>query len=60
LSLGEDALVVFLMWFATRHAYAAAAIAVVGLGVIAIMIRFVVRAMRNLFGEAEEALAARR
>ncbi len=60
LSLGEDALVVFLMWFATRHAYAAAAIAVVGLGVIAIMIRFVMRAMRNLFGEAEEALAARR
>lgn len=59
LSLGEDALVVFLMWFATRHAYAAAAIAVVGLGVIAIMIRVVVRAMRNLFGEAEGALAAR-
>ena len=59
LSLSEDALVVFLMWFATRHAYAAAAIAVVGLGAIAVMIRFVARAMRNLFGEAEGAIARR-
>jgi Domain of unknown function (DUF4126) len=56
LSLSEDALVVFLMWFATRHAYAAAGIAVAGLGVIAIMVRVVVRAMRNLFGETEAAL----
>jgi hypothetical protein len=59
LSLGEDALVVFLMWFATRHAYAAAGIAVVGLVAIAIMIRGVARAMRSLFGEAEETLAKR-
>lgn len=57
LSLGEDALVVFLMWFATRHAYAAAGIAAVGLVLITIMIRAVARAMRNLFGEAEEAVA---
>ncbi len=57
LSLSEDALVVFLMWFATRHAYAAAGIAVVGLVVIAAMIRAVVRAMRNLFGEAEGTFA---
>jgi Domain of unknown function (DUF4126) len=56
LSLSEDALVVFLMWFATRHAYAAG-IAVAGLVVIAIMIRVVIRAMRNLFGDAEGALA---
>jgi Domain of unknown function (DUF4126) len=55
LSLGEDAVVVFLMWFATRHAYVAAGIAVVGLGVIAIMIRAVARAMRNLFGDTEGA-----
>jgi Domain of unknown function (DUF4126) len=53
LSLSEDALVVFLMWLATRHAYAAAGIAVVGLAAVAIMIRFVVRAMRQLFGGAE-------
>jgi Domain of unknown function (DUF4126) len=57
LSLSEDALVVLLMWFATRHAYVAAGIAVVGLVVIAIMIRAVACAMRNLFGEAEGALA---
>ena len=57
LSLSEDALVVFLMWFATRHAYAAAGIAVVGLVVIAVMIRAVARAMRNVFGESESALA---
>lgn len=56
LSLGEDALVVFLMWFATRHPYVAAGIAVVALAVIALMIRVVMRAMRNLFGEAEGAL----
>ena len=59
LSLGEDALVVFLMWFATRHAYAAAAVAVAGLAATAVMIRFVARAMRNLFGEAEGAIARR-
>ncbi len=57
LSLSEDGLVVFLMWFATRHAYAAAGIAVVGLIVIAVMIRAMARAMRNLFGDAEGALA---
>jgi len=57
LSLGEDGLVVFLLWFAARHAHAAAGIAVVGLVVIAVMIRAVVRAMRNLFGEAEGTLA---
>ena len=57
LSLGEDGLVVFLMWFATRHAYVAAGIAVAGLIVIAAMIRAVARAMRNLFGDAEGALA---
>jgi hypothetical protein len=57
LSLSEDAAVVFLMWFVTRHAYAAAAIALAALALIAIMIRAVVRAMRNLFGGAERALA---
>jgi hypothetical protein len=59
LSLSEDALVVFLTWFAARHAYAAAGIAVAGLVVIAVMIRAVLRAMRNLFGDAQEGLAER-
>jgi hypothetical protein len=57
LSLSEDAAVVFLMWFATRHAYAAAGIAVAGLALIAIMIRAVMRAMGSLFGRAEDTLA---
>jgi hypothetical protein len=56
LSLGEDAAVVFLIWFATKHPYAAAAIVVVATIVIVLMIRVVVRAMRNLFAQAEQAL----
>ena len=56
LSLGEDALVVFLMWFATKHPYAAAAIVVVALGVIAASIRLIVRSLRRLLGDAENAI----
>lgn len=53
LSLGEDTAVVFLTWFATRHPYASAAIVVVLLVLIVLMIRFVWRAMRQLFGGRE-------
>jgi Domain of unknown function (DUF4126) len=56
LSASEDAIVVFLMWFATKHAYAAATIVMVMLAIIALMIRFVIRAMRTLFRDAEETL----
>jgi hypothetical protein len=56
LSFSEDAAVVFLIWFATKHPYAAAAIVVVATIVIVLMIRVVVRAMRNLFAQAEQAL----
>jgi Domain of unknown function (DUF4126) len=56
LSLGEDGLVVFLMWFATRHPYLAAGIALAGLVVIAVTIRAVARAMRALFGGAEDTI----
>ena len=56
LSLSEDAAVVFLIWFATKHPYAAAAIVLVATVVIVFMIRVVVRALRNLFVQAEEAL----
>jgi hypothetical protein len=59
LSLGEDAAVVFLTWFATLHPYASAAIVVVALVLIVFMIRFVVRAMRNLFGDAGRAVHPR-
>lgn len=56
LSLGEDGLVVFLTWLWTRHPYASAAIVVVMLAVIVVTIRWVVRAMRQLFGGAHRAL----
>lgn len=57
LSLSEDALVVFLMWFATRHVYLAAAIAAAALVMIFLMIRIILRAMRELFRDAEDTLA---
>jgi hypothetical protein len=57
LSMGEDVVVVFLAWFATRHVYAAAAIALVGLAIIAVAIRSVIRAMRYLFRDTEHTLA---
>lgn len=50
LSLGEDSAVVFLTWFATKHPYASAAIVIIMLALIALTIRFVWRAMRQLFG----------
>jgi hypothetical protein len=59
LSLGEDAAVVFLTWFATLHPYASAAIVAIALILIVFMIRFVVRAMRNLFGDAGRAVYPR-
>ena len=58
LSTAEDALVVFLMWIVTRHPYIATVIVVVALCVITILIRFVVRALRNLFIDAEATLSS--
>ncbi len=58
LSLSEDAAVVFLIWFATKHPYAAAAIVLVATITIVLMIRVVVRALRNLLLEAERTLTA--
>jgi hypothetical protein len=60
LSLSEDATVVFLMWFATKHPYIAAAAALAGVVIVVLMIRLVVRAMRSLFGRAERALTSDR
>jgi hypothetical protein len=57
LSLGEDALAVFLTWFATRHPYSAAAIVAVLLAITVVLVRWVLRALRALFGGAEHALA---
>ena len=56
LSLGEDALAIFLTWFATQHPYWAAAIAGVFLATIIVLMRWVVRALRALFRGAEQEL----
>jgi Domain of unknown function (DUF4126) len=56
LSLSEDALVVFLMYFATKHPYVASVIVFVALCVIVLLIRYVVRAVRSLFSNAEHVL----
>ncbi|MGA8143253.1 MAG: DUF4126 domain-containing protein [Candidatus Acidiferrales bacterium] len=58
LSLSEDGAVVFLIWFATRHPYAAAIVVLVATVAIVIMMRVVVRALRNLFADSEKALTS--
>ena len=54
LSLGEDALAVFLTWFATRHPYLAATIALAFVLLILILIRWVVRAFSSMFRRARK------
>jgi hypothetical protein len=58
LSLGEDALAIFLTWMATRHPYAAASIALAFCVAVVVLIRWVIRALRALFRGAEQELAA--
>jgi hypothetical protein len=58
LSFGEDVLAIFLTWFATQHPMIAAAIVAVFLLVIAVVIRWVIRAMKGLFRGAEDELTA--
>ena len=57
LSAGEDVLAVFLTWFATRHPYVSAAIALVLVVVIVVLARWIFRALRKLFRGAEQAIA---
>jgi hypothetical protein len=49
LSLGEDVAAVSLTWFASQHPYAAAALVAAFLLLIAILLRWVVRALKALF-----------
>jgi len=53
LSLGEDVLAVALTWLATRHPYIAGTVAAAFVVVIAILMRWVIRAFRALFRGAE-------
>ena len=57
LSLGEDAVAISLTWLATQHPYVGGGIALVLALVIFFLIRWVWRALRNLFGSAEQALS---
>ncbi len=57
LSLAEDTFVVFLVWFASKHPYWAAAIVAVCLLVIIMLIRWVIRALRDLFVGVERLFA---
>ena len=50
--LVEDALAVFLTWFATEHPFLAAAIAVGFLAVVILLVRIVWRALTSLFRDA--------
>ncbi|MGE5243747.1 MAG: DUF4126 domain-containing protein [Betaproteobacteria bacterium] len=50
LSAGEDALAIFLTWFATQHPFWAGAIALALLAMIVVLTRWIVRALRALFG----------
>jgi hypothetical protein len=54
LSLGEDALAVFLTWFATRHPYLAAMIALAFVLVIVVLMRWVIGALCSMFRRARE------
>ena len=56
LSLGEDALAIFLTWFATLHPYVAATLAICFLAMIILLLRWVVKAVKALFRGAESGL----
>lgn len=49
LSAGEDVIAVFLTWFATKHPYGSAAIALVLVAIIVLLARWVIRALRKMF-----------
>jgi Domain of unknown function (DUF4126) len=56
LSASEDVIAVFLTWFATKHPFVSAAIAIIFLVLIVLATRWVIRALRNLFRGAEHAM----
>jgi hypothetical protein len=56
LSLAEDALAISLTWLATRHPYAAGAIALALVAIVVLLARVVIGALRSLFRSAEKEL----
>jgi hypothetical protein len=57
LSVSEDILAIGLTWLATRHPYVAGGLAVIFVGIVVILTRWVIRALRALFRGAEHELA---
>ena len=57
LSLGEDVLAIGLTWLATRHPYLAGTLALILVVAILLIIRLVIRAMRELFRATERRFA---
>jgi hypothetical protein len=60
LSLAEDAAAVFLTWFATQHPYQAATIVAICLLITILLVRWIIRALKALFGGAERVLENQR
>lgn len=58
LSTGEDAIAIFLTWFATRHPWIAGGLVCAAITLLLIMIRRMVHAMRGLFRGAERTVAS--
>lgn len=58
LSAAEDVMAIFLTWFATRHPYIAAAIALALVALAIVVVRAIVRALRRLFRGAQRELEA--
>ncbi len=58
LSLGEDVVSIALTWLATRHPFVAASIATAFVFIIILLIRWVWRALRALFRNAEHVFQA--
>lgn len=57
LSMGGDAVAVFLTWLATKQPYIAAGIVVVLLVAIVLLVRWVWKALKSLFGRTQTAVA---
>ena len=56
ISTGEDAFSIALTWLATKHAYAAGAIAICAVVIVLLLVRMVIRSLRALFRGAERVL----
>jgi len=57
LSMGEDVLAIFLVWFSTQHPVLSSLIVLALLIAIVVVVRWVIRALKNLFSGAEREAA---